>query len=795
MATAAVRDANGATLAGRAIAWQSSNVSVATISPNGAVTTLSAGTTTITATSEGIAGSATLTVQLSAVGSVSVALAKSVLLPTEATTANATVRDASNAIVTGRPLSWTSSNISVATVNASGGIVAMAPGTTGITALSDGIAGTAVLTVTAPVASVGVTLAATTIQVGQTIHATADVRDAANNQLIRTMAWSSSNSAVATVDASGNVKGVATGSASITATADGIAGSALVSVAAAGGGGGSGGNTPTQLVITTQPSGVVSGQPFSTPAVVEIRGTSGVIVSGATDLVTAAIASGTGTITAGGQVAATNGVATFTGLRISGSGPNSLRFTATGLTAATSNAFTVVTPLATTQAVASKTGTVNTAITAFTPVTASGGTTPYTYALTGGTLPAGMSFNTTTGQVSGTPTATLATTTFTVTVTDAATATSSKTFQLTVNAATPPLSTTQAVASKTGTVNTAIAAFTPVTASGGTTPYTFALSGGTLPTGMSFSTATGQVSGTPTAALATTTFTVTVTDATNATSSKTFQLTVSAASSTSECATPNAAWIFCDDFDTDRLSSYFEYDNAGGKFVRSTSMGRNGSVGMRGTFTTGQANAGALHLAFGRTPSSYFRPADAGTANYREVYWRFYVRREVGWVGNGPNKLTRATIFARSDFSQAMIAHGWTSDTDDRYLLLDPASGTDASGNLITVGYNDFANLRWLGGVQSAAPEEDQAHVGQWACYEFHAKLNDAGQSNGIFELTVNGVLSARKTGFNWIGSYNAYGINAVYLENFQNAGAPAANVRTLDNFVVSTQPIGCSAP
>ena len=727
----------------------------------------------------------------------------------------------------------------------------------------------------------------------------------------------------------------------------------------------------------------MSGQPFTTPPVVEIRGASGVVVSGAADVVTAAIASGTGTITAGGQAPAANGVASFTNLRISGSGPHTLRFTATGLTAATSNTFTVVTPLSTTQAIASKTGTVNTAVAAFVPVTASGGTTPYTYALSGGTLPNGMSFGTSTGQVSGTPTAALSTTTFTVTVTDATNATSSKTFQLTVNAAIPPLTTAQNVASMTGhrqhadrcvyagncerrnhtvyvrvdrrqsprrnvlqhddrsgerytdsgarnddlhghrhrcsccdvvkdlpahgergnptaddnagrrqqdryrqhgdrsvyarhserrndavhvraqrrrspsgdvvqhrvgsgerhadrrpsrrrpsllpspmprsatssktfqlTVNAAIPplsttlalatvngtvnsalSVTPVTASGGTTPYTFTLSGGTLPAGLNFNAGTGLLSGTPTASIASTSFTVTARDATTATSAKSFTLTVSAASSTSECATPGAGWIFCDDFDTDRLSSYFEYDNAGGKFVRTTSAGRGSSTGMRATYTTGQQGAGSLHLAFGRTPSSYFHPADAGTQNYREVYWRFYIRREPGWVGNGATKLTRAMIFAKSDFSQAMIAHGWTSDSDDRYLLLDPASGTDVSGNLITVGYNDFAHLRWFGATQSAAPEEDQAHVGQWACYEFHAKLNDAGQSNGIFELTINGQLSARSSGLNWIGSYNAYGINSIYLEQYQNAGAPAANVRVIDNFVVSTQPIGCSAP
>lgn len=141
-----------------------------------------------------------------------------------------------------------------------------------------------------------------------------------------------------------------------------------------------------------------------------------------------------------------------------------------------------------------------------------------------------------------------------------------------------------------------------------------------------------------------------------------------------------------------------------------------------------------------------------------------------------------------------MIAHGWTYDSDDRYLMIDPASGTDASGNVITVGYNDFNHLRWLGGVRSAAPEEDQAHVGQWACYEYHVKLNDAGQSNGVFEFRVNGQISAQKTGMNWVGAYNTYGINAVFLENFMNTGAPAANQRTLDNFVVSTQPIGCHA-
>ena len=266
-------------------------------------------------------------------------------------------------------------------------------------------------------------------------------------------------------------------------------------------------------------------------------------------------------------------------------------------------------------------------------------------------------------------------------------------------------------------------------------------------------------------------------------------------SPTSECSVPKTGWIWCDDFEQNRLSSYFEYDSAGGNFVRAAGVGYAGSTGMRAHWNTAQQSAGSLHLAMGQTPDPYFRAVDAGTANYREVYWRMYVRDQAGWTGGGGDKLSRAIVFANSNWSEAAIAHVWSgtsSGPNGNSLVIDPASGTDPSGNLLTTGYNDFTHLTWLGQGQTVTPIFDAAHVGQWYCVEAHAKLNTAGNSDGVFELWINGSLETQRTALNFLGSFSSYGINAVYFENYWNAGSVATQERYFDNIVVSTQRVGC---
>jgi hypothetical protein len=181
-------------------------------------------------------------------------------------------------------------------------------------------------------------------------------------------------------------------------------------------------------------------------------------------------------------------------------------------------------------------------------------------------------------------------------------------------------------------------------------------------------------------------------------------------------------------------------------------------------------------------------------ALYRDLYWRFYFRNQPGWkTSTDTDKMTRALVLAGTNWQEAAFAHAWSgSGSAVDYLILDPASGTDTVGNLLTTQYNDFAHMRWLGLVQGMTPVFSSSTAGTWYCVEVHAQLNDAGLSNGVFEYWVNGALEARKTAMNWLGSYSAFAWNAVFLENYVSPSAPATQERYFDNFVVSTQRIGC---
>ncbi len=250
-------------------------------------------------------------------------------------------------------------------------------------------------------------------------------------------------------------------------------------------------------------------------------------------------------------------------------------------------------------------------------------------------------------------------------------------------------------------------------------------------------------------------------------------------------------WIWCDDFEQDRSGDYCEVDHAEGNFTREPHIGMGGSYGMRVISRPGVTDAGSLKLAFGRMPSGGFRPVDAGTAVYRDIYWRMYLRCQTNWRVRGDAQISRAMVFANGDWAQAALARIGIGGDRGLNLLLDPASGTDALGALQTVGYNDMARLRWLGAVATTTPIFAPGQADTWYTVETHIRLNDPNVANGVFEVWIDGKQEARITELDWLGSFDLYGINAVFIENGWKNGAPQLQERYVDNFVVSTAPIG----
>jgi uncharacterized protein YjdB len=211
--TATTRDASGRPLSGRTVTWTSSTPAVATVSTSGLVTAVAVGSATISATSEGRSGSLNVAVAPVPVAAVVVSPPSASLVQGTTRQLTAEARDNTSALLSGRVITWTSSNAAVATVSTGGLVAAVSPGTVTITAAAEGVQGTAAIVVTAiPVASVLVTPTTPSVEEGLTQSFTAAARDAAGGALTgRPVAWTSSNASVATISAMARVQKIAIG--------------------------------------------------------------------------------------------------------------------------------------------------------------------------------------------------------------------------------------------------------------------------------------------------------------------------------------------------------------------------------------------------------------------------------------------------------------------------------------------------------------------------------------------------------------------------------------------------------
>ncbi len=214
------------------VTWVSATPSVATISATGLASALARGTSSITASLDGITGSTTLTVT-PPLRSITVTPANPHIAvgATEQFTATGTFSDNSTENLTSEVI-WTSATQSVATISSTGLAQAVAMGSSSITATLGDVTGEAKLTVTPPLILLSITVMPAnphiTVGAKEQFIATGRFSDNSTENLTSEVIWKSATPSVATISTTGLASALVTGTSSITATRGDVAGSTVL---------------------------------------------------------------------------------------------------------------------------------------------------------------------------------------------------------------------------------------------------------------------------------------------------------------------------------------------------------------------------------------------------------------------------------------------------------------------------------------------------------------------------------------------------------------------------------------
>ena len=345
----------------------------------------------------------------------------------------------------------------------------------------------------------------------------------------------------------------------------------------------------------------------------------------------------------------------------------------------------------------------------------SGGTSPFTWSVSSGSLPAGISLSAD-GNLTGTPTAT-GTSSFTIKVTDANSQSATQAISITISAGVSTTFSTPPAAVVGGAYTDTL------TATGGTTPYTWSVNAGTLPAGLSLSSA-GVLSGTPTTA-GSYPFTVNVIDANNGIATASITLVVTASLTLTFSAPPSGVvgTAYTDTLTAAGGTSPYTFSVSAGTLPAGLTL--NASTGVvSGTPTT----AGTSNFTVKVTDANSKTATFATSINILSSVLTLAVTASAATAA--PGGTVSYTITATNSGQVALTGATFTDSLSD---VLDDAS---YNGNAAaTAGSVSFAspNLTWTGTLA----------VGAAATITFSVTVNNPDTGNKNLASTVTSTTSS----------------------------------------------------
>jgi len=242
------------------------------------------------------------------------------------------------------------------------------------------------------------------------------------------------------------------------------------------------------------------------------------------------------------------------------------------------------------------------------------------------------------------------------------------------------------------------------------------------------------------------------------------------------CSQPSGAWTFCDGFESGSLSAWHDVSlgNTLGFVTTPVAAGSRALV----------ANIPAGGIAGDGWAGRYFGDHPLGStptaANMEDVYFEGRVQF------SGSYNTTYGKLFTMAAFESWSASYPQPMNWSPYYVLLQ-YNNLQAEGVLHskTAGTSKWRNLLQNVGTPVTFQK------GRWYELQYRLKLNSVGQSNGIFEMWIDGVKKASYTDVNYRDSYATHGWNHVMLTAYQN-GAPPTAAQSLywDEVVLSPVPI-----
>gem|GEM_PF-1284991 len=250
-----------------------------------------------------------------------------------------------------------------------------------------------------------------------------------------------------------------------------------------------------------------------------------------------------------------------------------------------------------------------------------------------------------------------------------------------------------------------------------------------------------------------------------------------------------ADWVLCEDFEQvgDPYSYFGHFTTTAELLAVQAADAYSGDRALRVGHDPTIWGSGMADIRFGAGPDGGTIHAPGET--FREVWVRFFLRTQDGWpdagiaeavevvATTGPLRAIAvdATIYSPTQVEAQALA--WSCVHDSQLLCNGQGDWTNPSLEVREAGLGPSALY-------------GSAAAGQWQCHEIHVRLDDPGQGNGQFGVSVDGNVEVALEGITFVDGWSGVGLNTVRFASYWNA--PANLDHFIDDVVVSTAPIGC---